>query len=73
MANTAETPFRRWARANFTTSFLYPIMVSRASSCLFSSIQPFHDWKRVWRREIGGKHQKLTYIFSIGDMVLPEA
>ncbi|KAI5257565.1 hypothetical protein E4T42_00933 [Aureobasidium subglaciale] len=26
MANTANTPFRRWARANFTTSFLYPLM-----------------------------------------------
>jgi len=34
MANTADTPFRRWARANFTTSFLYPILVSRAVSCL---------------------------------------
>ncbi|KAG9708988.1 hypothetical protein KCU73_g17458, partial [Aureobasidium melanogenum] len=27
MANTANTPFRRWARANFTTSFLYPLMI----------------------------------------------
>lgn len=34
MANAADTPFRRWARANFTTSFLYPLMVSRdASHC----------------------------------------
>jgi hypothetical protein len=34
MANTADTPYRRWAKANFTTSFLYPLMVSRAISCL---------------------------------------
>jgi hypothetical protein len=37
MANTEDTPYRRWARANFTTSFLYPLMVSRAVSCPSSS------------------------------------
>jgi hypothetical protein len=34
MANTADAPYRRWAKANFTTSFLYPLMVSRAVYCL---------------------------------------
>lgn len=39
MANTTDTPFRRWARANFTTSFLYPLTVSCAAFQIHSELR----------------------------------